>query len=1351
VKHPLDQQLPDPRDARKVLLDRILQRKLNVESHRSPRLDGRSRLPLSPRQAQLWFLDQLHPNTAQYNIGSSINFSRWFEPADVERAVSTLMSRHDALRLRIIEDGADPFQEECKNPPLPIRFFDLRDMEISAAATQSEQVAAADARAAFRLGEAPLFRVSVVLLPAGHTLIVVVLHHIIADGWSLNLFWTGLANALAGNDLGPFPGSYLDYLYWLSDTENVAVLTAGLDYWRGKLGGALPVLDLPTDRSRPVLPTVRGSLLRFTIPTATMTSVKQLAEEEGTTLFMLLLAAYKVLLLRLTGETDVIVGVPFSGRNHPAAEQLIGFFVNTMALRTNLAGDPTYRAVVRRVSTTALEAQDHQAVPFERIVEELRTPRDMKYHPVFQTLFALHNTPSLGLPGADILMRQTELDTATAKFDLSLSLTERGSAITGTAEYMSDLFDENTVCRYIDCYLVLLQSLVARPDTPVRRHALLSVADKRHVLFDFNPPVKTGPQSHTLFEPFEQQARRTPNSPALVWEEGSLTYLELEKAATRLAKYLVYNGVGAGDFVGVCMERSVAIVVALYAVAKIGAAYVPLDLELPSERHLFMLRDSGARVVLTHALSYAAVPPGSWKTINTDEIALNWTASPDVSFPDPSPPHSPAYLLYTSGSTGRPKGVVYPAGASVRFLLWMRERYPIGTDDVVLLKTPVGFDVSVWELFWPLYAGAKLFLLRPGGHRDTQCLVDTIQRHRVTVVNFVPSMLQAFLEEKDLEGCDSLRWVLSAGEPLTPRLRDDFHTRLTATLVNLYGPTECGAVCDHIFDRNDVSPTIPIGRPAAEFRLHILDDDLEPSPIGVPGELYVGGSIGLANGYHNGPELTAQRFVPDPYSKYPGARLYRSGDLCRYLPDGSITYVGRRDRQLKLRGYRVEPAEIEAILCEHESIAASVVLILGEHDQKQIVAFVVPRAGSTFVAHEIIKYAEQRLPHFMVPAAILEIDQNPTTVNGKTDNASLLQHWQRAKLKNYREQVGDANEIEAQLGDLFARILGVPGVAVTDNFFRLGGHSLLVLKLASACERIFGWRPSIAQIFAAPTVRELALLMVHPSPKIGSYVVPLAPHSDKPVLLLVHAASGSVFPYRDLARNLSDEISVYGLQAPGLDDETKPPASIEEFAAHHLAVAAEFARHASVFVAGWSFGGNVAVEIARALLEMDVPVEGVILIDSWVNSGETLKANREVRKETLEALRVLRTTGLVPEDMPAAALRRLVRILEATMVAFWNSTPRWYESRVDLLRATEPLPAGLGESLVSYAAVDRGWGEFVREIVVHPVPGHHFNLMTSEIAPAIARTIRSIVADRVAQRGGCSPTATSSSAISAGP
>jgi amino acid adenylation domain-containing protein len=1278
-------------------------------------------------------MERIYPGTPLYNHSNTLRLPWWPDRAAVESAIRVLMNRHDALRLRIVEAGDEPFQEDCGDLEVPLAWHDLRGLPAEEARLRSDGIAVGTARALFRLDAPPLFRVTAILLPDAVTLLVCTFHHITVDGWSLGRFCEDLHALLSGRQLRPAPGvGYLDFVAWQRSQADESGLACQLDYWRGKLAGELPVLDVPKDRPRQAASASReGRLITFTLPRDSVERLKRFADSEQTTLFVVLLAAYKVLLLRLTGQSDIIIGVPFAGREHPAAEHLCGSFVNMVALRTDLGGNPSFRDAVRRVRATTLEAYDNQSVPFERVVEELRVSRELHQHPIFQVQFALQNMPSSRAPDAEVT---DDLDTGTSKFDLTLSLKETASGADALMEYSSELFDEPTARRYVEMYVRLVDALVARPDLPLSRYGLLSAEERHRIVYGLNTPVPREITYRTLAEPFEHQVRCTPEAVALAGDEGELTYRELNESANRLAHLLREMGVEQGGIVAVCMERSFAMVVALYAIAKSGAAYMPLDPDLPAERLKFMLEDTGAGLVLTHAAAEAKVPAGGWRVLNMNGAAHLLARQPTTDMPCGLPPHHLAYLMYTSGSTGRPKAVAFPVDAAIASMLWLQRNYPTGEGDGQVLKTPYGFDVSVWEIFWPLYVGSTLIVCRPGGHRDPAYLVELIERHRVAAINFVPSMLQVFLDEMQQGSCRSIRWVLCGGEPMTPWLRDTCHARLPATLVNLYGPTETHAVTDMIIEPNEGCPTVPLGRPSGAFRLYVLDEELEPKPIGVPGELYIGADVGPAHGYHGRPDLTAERFLPDPFGP-PGSRMYRTGDICRYHDDGVLDHLGRCGTQVKVLGMRVELAEIEAVLCEHEAVESCVTLALGHDAGQRLVAFVVPSEGARLDPQELALHAGRFLPRFMVPSSFVGVERIPTTINGKVDRDMLAARWREAGAASAPLLEPPRGRTEERLKRIYEQVLGLPAVGVTDSFFELGGHSLLVFKLIAACEQEFGVRLAVWDVFSAASVRELACLLDSASDDMDRCLIPLAPAPGKPLIAFVHAAGGSALPFLEVARHLEKDFSVYGLQAPGVDDAAAEPcSSVEQYTELYLKLLDKVRGYSPVVLAGWSFGGNVAVEMTRRWKESGVEVAATLLLDSWV--ADRSGPSGGVCEETARAVR--RIDFLAQEGSAAAAegaadlpWARLRRVLEANVGAFLRYEPAWFDGEVDLLRAVEPFPATAGEAPASYLSRDRGWGRHVRRVVVHDVGGHHFDMVAAENAASLAKKIRAIAEARL--------------------
>ncbi|MEX5711744.1 amino acid adenylation domain-containing protein [Parafrankia sp. FMc6] len=1352
-----------PSDARSRLVARMLDRGLNgtgpvtTESPVAAVAPG-SRLPLSPAQVRIWFLSKLFPASPEYNVFETVLVDAVIEPAALDRALLTLLRRHDALRLAVGEHEGGPVQYEVAGLTPQVRWHDLSGTGSDAASDVASEAGAgalsdalsddevarlveavgnATASAPFRLDAAPLFRVGAVRLPRERTLLVLVFHHVIVDFWSTRLLVAELGRLLRGQTLAPpSPVGFLDLVAaGLADRDG-ARGAADLAYWVQKLGGDLPVLDLPGDRPRPSEPTRRGRAVSLALPPPVVRAVEQFAIAAATTPFVVLLAAYNALLARLTGQTDLVVGTSLAGRDTPAAEQVVGCFVRTAALRTDLADARSFRDVLRLVEQTTLESHDHQSVPFERVVQELRPPRAAATSPVFQTFFGLQSSfgfqPSVvtSWPAATTRLA---LENDTAKWDLTVSLEHRDGAIDGFVEYATDLFDESTVERYAALYVRLLDALVAGPDADWRAHPLLDAAAREQVLTGLNPYARPRHPYRTMAEPFEEQVARTPEAVALVGDEGTLTYRELNERANRLAHHLHRAGAGRGTFVALCLERGFDMVVAVYAVAKSGAAYVPLDPDLPPARLRFMLEETRPLLVVVDGPSRARVEDGPWRVVRTDSD--EWTTMPSHDLAVGGSGRHLVHLLYTSGSTGRPKAVAYPVEGAIADVLWLQRTYPFGPGDANILKTSYGFDVSIWELFWPLYFGARLVVCPPGAHRDPRQLAELVERHQVTTMFLIPTLTQAFLDSVPPGAGRSLRWVFCGGEPVTPRTRDAFHARLPASLVNCYGPTEAGCVTDMVLEPDEGAPIVPLGRPAANFRVYVLDADGEPTPIGVPGEAYLGGEIGLAHGYFRRPAMTAARFVPDPFGP-PGARMYRTGDICRYRRDGVLEHLGRRGTQVKVRGMRVELTEIEAVLCEHRDLAEAVVLALGDADA-HLVGFVVPRPGVEVDRRDVTEHAARLLPRHMVPATLVPLPGIPVTINGKTDRAALVAAHDTVRRTAApvasRRVAAPADEHEAALARVFAAVLGRSEVGVDESFFDLGGHSLLIVKLVAACARALRTRPTVGDVFTAPSVRELARLLRESRGDPAASLVPLVVTPGRPLVVLVHAASGSAVPFFALARILGTRFSTVALQSPK-DVPAERGYSIAELAARYLDAVEPVRALSPVVLVGWSMGGCVALEMARQWRERGLHPAAVVMLDSWAPPAVLPEPAAQARaRQAILRMDVLDGAARADAaDGGSVALERLETAVRRNREAFLEYDPAGYDGEVFVLTAGDGPPGTTGPLPAEYTRVDRGWAARIRTVRSQRIPGGHHTLLDAGHALALAGTLTEIITSALA-------------------
>ncbi|MFY0566441.1 non-ribosomal peptide synthetase [Archangium lansingense] len=847
-----------------------------------------------------------------------------------------------------------------------------------------------------------------------------------------------------------------------------------LSWWRERLDPNA-ILELPADRPRPTALSPHGARQTVMLPPALTQTLKSLGQREGKTLFVTLLAAFEVLLHRYTGQEDLVVGTPIAGRGRSELEGMIGLFINTLALRTSLSGRPSFRELMGRVHQTTVDAFAHQELPFERLVDALKPERRLSHSPLFQVMFILQNAPMPPLQAPGLVMEFQQPETGTTKFDLTLIATELPEGLRLVAEYSTDLFEPETITRLLAHYQTLLSGIAANPEQPISALPILPEPERHTLLADWNGAPTSYPRDACLHQLIEAQVARTPEAVALTYEDQSLTYAELDARANQLAWHLRSLGVGPESRVGLCLERSLEMVISLLATLKAGGAYVPLDPAYPQERLGWMLEDASPTVLLVQERLLSRLPSQSARVVCVDSGWADISSQPRHVPPALAGANSLAYIIFTSGSTGRPKGAMNEHHPVVNRLLWMQDEYKLGAQDVVLQKTPFSFDVSVWEFFWPLMQGARLVLAKPGGHQDPDYLARLISQERVTTLHFVPSMLKVFLEEPELERCASLKRVVCSGEALPVELQDQCLQRLPwAELHNLYGPTEAAVdVTYYACKVRESLRSVPIGRAVANTQIRILDGQLQPVPVGVPGELYIGG-VQVGRGYRARPDLTAERFIPDAFSSTQGARMYRTGDVARWLPDGNIEYVGRADFQVKIRGFRIELGEIETLLAQHPSVRQ--VAVVAREDRpgdKRLVAYLVAAPEQTPAAAELRSFLQTRLPEHMVPSAFVVLEKLPLSPNGKLERRALPAPDLGGQSAGQPFEA-PRTEVEQLIAGIWKEVLQVERVGLDDPFFALGGNSLLALQVHRRLKTALGTGLALTQLFQYPTVRTLA-------------------------------------------------------------------------------------------------------------------------------------------------------------------------------------------------------------------------------------------------------------------------------------
>jgi amino acid adenylation domain-containing protein len=1038
-------------------------------------------LPLSFAQQRLWFLGQLEQGKSIHNIPRAFRLKGLLNLAALKQSLNEIVSRHEALRtnFRTAVDG-QPVQVIVPTLKVSLPVVNLQQFSAVRQETEVQQLATDEAKRPFNLEQAPLFRVTLLWLSEEEYVLLLTMHHIIADAWSITVFMQELSLLYEAfsqgkpSPLAELPIQYGDFALWQRQLLQGGCLDVELAYWKQQLDNS-PTLQLPTDRLRFSLQTYQGTS-QFLVLSKNLTELlKTFSRRERVTPFMTLLAAFKTLLYRYTEQEDIIVGSPFAGRKRAETEKLIGCFLNILVLRTDLSGQPSFRTLLERVRSVTLDAHNHQDLPFEKLVEELQPERDLSRNPLFQIMFVYNNdSSSMVVPElAGLSISPVGIDSGMAPFDLTLFVTNTGQKLNVALEYNIDLFDSFTISQMLRHFQTLLEAIVADPDQPISDLPLLTAAERHQLLVEWNSTQADYPKEACIHQLFETQVERTPDAVAIVFENQQLTYRELNRRSNQLAHHLQNLGVKPEVLVGICLERSPEMIVGLLGILKAGGAYVPLDPAYPRERLEFMLEDAQISVLLTQQpLVNSRFPKygeyggrvvlldTNWVTVNQDNEKISSSGVTDENL---------AYAIYTSGSTGQPKGVQVSHKAMVNFINAMGEKLELTNQDILLSVTTLCFDIAALEIFLPICIGARLELVSPEVASDGLQLSERLCRSNSTVMQATPATWSLILEA-GWPGNNKLK-ALCGGEILLRDLANQLRERV-ASLWNLYGPTETtiwSATYKVAFGESSIS----IGNPIANTQIYILDSHLQPVPIGVKGELYIGGS-GLARGYLNRPDLTCEKFIPDPLSKDPGSRLYKTGDLARYLPNGNIEFLGRLDQQVKIRGFRIELGEIEAVLAQHPALRETVIIANEDvSGGKRLVAYIVLKEEQASTMDELRQFLKGKLPNYMVPSAFVFLDSLPLTSNGKVDRRALPAPEQ-SRPDSRTTFVTPRTPVEHQIADIWTQVLKLDRVGIHDNFFELGGHSLLATQVMSRLRQTFCVELPLRYLFEKPTVADLA-------------------------------------------------------------------------------------------------------------------------------------------------------------------------------------------------------------------------------------------------------------------------------------
>jgi amino acid adenylation domain-containing protein len=1302
--------------------------------------------PLSFGQERLWFLCQLEGEHSTYNMPAAFSIHGPLDASALTKSLQEIVRRHEVLRAGFGSAGGRPEQFVGGAALLTVPVVDLQSLPEAEQSAEVGRRTEEHAQRTLDLATPPLIRASLLkLAPDSHVLLLAV-HHIAFDGWSIGLLTQELSLLYSAfvrgepSRLPELPIQYADYARWQRDRLRAEHLASQLDFWKRYLVGAPQNLDLPLDRPRSSVQTFRGRMEYFSLSRTLTTALREVSLQNRVTLFMTLLAGLQTLLHRYTAQDDMIVGSPVANRQRPETEGLMGLFVNILVLRNDLSGDPTFAELLERVRESTLSAYAHQELPFEKLVEELRPARDLSRNPLYQVMFALENTAWRDLELAGLKVNASPLHNGGAKVDLTLYLSSTGDGLNGAIEYNTDLFDSGTIRRMTEHSRILLTAASAYPSLRISQLPLLTTEEEHELLVERNQTASEYSRTSCIPDLFEARAAETPEAVAFSCAGEDLTYGHLNAHANRQARYLRERGVLPGHHVGLCMSRSLDTAIALVAILKTGAAYVPLDPAYPPERLSFLIQDSAIESLLSD--STVAVPPSPSLTVVPVRQTLESLAeAPGDNLGLDVSPESAAYVIYTSGSTGQPKGVIGPHRGALNRFAWMWKTYPFAGNEVCCAKTSLSFVDSVWEIWGGLLQGVRTVLVEDQVVQDPQRFVALLAREQVTRLVLVPSLLRMLLEScQDLaKRLPRLHYWVSSGEPLPldllQRFQQIFPDRI---LLNLYGSTEVAAdvTCYDTRTAND-SPGVPIGRPIANTQVYILDSQMQPVPVGVSGELYVGGE-GLATGYWNRPELTAEKFVANRFSSVPGARLYRTGDRARYLADGNIEYLGRVDRQVKVRGVRIELEEIEAVLAQHPHVRQTAVTALDDGSgDLRLVAYVTSKAGPALTSTELRNFLQQKLPAHMIPASYVLLDTLPLTPNGKLDRLNLPARDSDNVAQTGTHFQPPRDALERKLAEIWEGALGLSQVGITDNFFELGGHSLLGVTLLDRIQKAFGRRLPAGTLFASPSIEQLAKVLRQDG-WTPPWLIPLQPRGSHPPIFCVDQRMN----YRNLALELGNDQPVYLLPF----DNIFPEGNTREV----TDIAREFIRQMRIvqpegpyYLVGMCLGGRVALAIAHHLCQQGEKVAMLAIIDTLGPGLPTALRALPLRKrlryflfdelilewKILKRLNWKQRANIIKTTIKLDARFRKNNLKWRLTNAFYHmrgrSVPRKYHDVFRLMRASMrdycppyPFPG----CVTLFRPIDRPSGPFreleggwnkgaVSSLVVHEIPGRHGELL----------------------------------------
>ncbi|MBD2494913.1 amino acid adenylation domain-containing protein [Nostoc sp. FACHB-280] len=1360
----MDKQYSNLSPAKKALLEKWKGGKLKADV--IPKRQNISNSPLSFSQQRLWFIDQLYHGSDFYNIPLAFHIQGNLNIPALEQSLNEILKRHEVWRTNFKVVNGEPVQEITHQLNWELSLINCEHLSRKNWESEVKLLAAEFARKPFNLAKELLVRANLLRLSAESHILLVTMHHIITDGWSCGVFLRELS-ALYGSfstnqppTLPELPIQYADFAIWQRDRLQGELLANQLQYWQAQLQGELPVLQLPTDRPRPQISNFAGAKQYFRLSKSLTNALKQLSQQTDTTLFMSLLAAFNILLYRYTNQEDILIGSPIANRNHPELEGMLGLFVNTLVLRNNLSGNPSFREFLHRVREVTLGAYAHQDLPFEMLVEQLQPERDLSRNPLYEVMFVLQNTPSTVEEVAGLTLQTLEFDSGTSQLDIFLSMSEFETGLTGFLEYNTDIFDASTITQFINHFQTLLTNIIANPEQRLSELSLLTTSEQEQLLYKFNQTHTDYPQTASLHQLFEQQVELTPDSIALISEFEQITYRQLNQRVNQLGHFLQKQGVTPATLVALCLERDIDMVVGILAILKAGGTYIPLDPSYPVERLNFMLSDSQAELLITKQVILEKLSLSAAQIICLDthqeELAQESTENPIHIYSS----DDIAYIIYTSGSTGKPKGVLGTHRGTVNGLHWLWKTYPFKPGEVCCQKTAISFVDSVWEIFAPLLQGIPTVIISNTTLIDPQLFIESLAHHKVSRIILVPSLLRLILDNYShlIHKLSHLKFWITSGEALSVKLVQSFRELMPfAKLINLYGSSEVSANATY-YDTSLLpiqAQNVPIGRPIDNTQTYVLNSDLQPTPIGVVGELYISGD-GLAKGYLYRPDLTKERFIDHPWMT--GDKLYRTGDLVKYLPDGNLEYLGRRDEQVKIRGFRVELGEIASAIAQHPDVQEAVVITSNNHlENPRLLAYIV--TDKSDIIPDLSYYLQHKLPNYMLPSAFILLDALPLTPNGKVNKAALPQ-TEIIQQNSQISKIAARNFNELALVKIWENILNTHPIGIKDNFFELGGHSFLAVRVMAQIYDKFGHNLPLSTLFENPTIEELAEIVSQPLRETSnSPLVAINSTGNRLPFFCIHGAGGNISPYFKLSRILGEDYPFYGLEYQP-DPEQPDIISVEKLATRYLKEIRQLQPNGPYLLGGHCYGGILAFEIAQQLQKQGQKVGLVAIIDAILPETTIVTSPDDDAKFLLRLAEETKIWNDINLSLSFEEMRDLslheqfnlinqkanfifseaeiqdflhhYKVFKANVQAMRNYVPQVYPDALTILRAEEEIVHDFDNPEWTTNDPFLGWGKYgSASTQVIEIPGNHFSILLEPHIHELAKQLKICIDDAV--------------------